>query len=803
LALKILHLEDDESDEELVGLALRQDGLSCEVRHAATRAEYVRALDEQPFDVILSDFHLPGYDGLQAMAEAQRRYPDTPFVLVSGTAGENLVVESLKAGATDFVLKSQLSRLGTAVRRALKEAEDRAARRKAESARADAERRRAAQYSVTRVLAESASWADAVPRVLEALRQSLGAALAEIWDLDPARGQLRFDRAVHSDDAVGERWCEVSQAVTYERGSGLPGLVWDTGAPYWGAALVREGASAREGLLGERARDPAVAVPVRSAETTTAVIVLFGMPPGEDDMDLLALLEATGNQLGEFRERKRAEEQIREQAALLEHAREAIVVTDLERRVTFWNRGAERLYGYSAGEARGQDEAAVFSWRHENEQREAHARLLSAGEWSGVVDQRSRAGRSIKVQSHWTLVRDPAGAPRSILIINTDVTEAKRLEGDLLRAQRLDSLGVLAGGIAHDLNNVLAPILMSIESLRKKVTDERSQRMFQLLEASATRGADLVRQVLAFARGVEGQRLVLEPSDIVHDLEKMLRDALPTAIELALDLPSGLWCVRGDPTQLHQVLLNLCVNARDAMPAGGVLGVSVRNVEIDASFADVNPDAHPGPHILFKVSDTGAGITADVLDRIFEPFFTTKETGRGTGLGLSTAMTIVRGHQGFITVSSEPGRGSTFSVYLPASAEERQETEEQRRVSPHGRGELILVADDEGAIREITKETLEASGYKVVTAADGAEAVGVCASRTDVAAVLMDVHMPVMDGPAASRALLRMNPAIKVVAVSGYSSKEAQAMSAGARLFLAKPYTADQLLAIIRQALTA
>jgi len=579
--------------------------------------------------------------------------------------------------------------------------------------------------------------------------------------------------------------------------------VWETGAPYWGAALVRDADPVRQGLLGDQARDPAVAVPVRSDETTTAVIVLFGTPHGEDDVDLLALLEATGNQLGEFRERKRAEERIREQAALLEHAREAIVVTDLDLRITYWNKGADRLYGYGTEEALGREAGIVFT--SDDERREARASVLTAGEWSGHVDQKSRTGRAMKVQSHWTLVRDPAGAPRSILIINTDVTEAKRMEGDLLRAQRLDSLGVLAGGIAHDLNNVLAPILMSIEALRKKVTDERSQRMFQLLEASATRGADLVRQVLAFARGVEGQRLVLEPEGLVHDLEKMLRDALPTTIELALDVPEeGLWRVLGDPTQLHQVLLNLCVNARDAMPAGGTLGVQVRNVEIDASFAGMNPDARPGPHLLFKVTDTGAGIEAEVLDRIFEPFFTTKEAGRGTGLGLSTAMTILRGHQGFVTVKSEPGRGSTFSVYLPATvAAKRPLAEEEERVSHQGNGELILVADDEGAIREITKETLEASGYQVVTAENGADAVGVCAERSDVAAVLMDVHMPVMDGAAASRALLRINPRIKVVAVSGYSSKEAYAISAGARLFLAKPYTADQLLAIIKQALTA
>jgi two-component system cell cycle sensor histidine kinase/response regulator CckA len=928
LALKILHLEDDDDDAELVAQSVRRDGLDCELVRADSRDSFIDALRRHRFDVILSDFRLPTYNGAAAMADAQQVQPQTPFVFVSGTAGEDVVVQCLQAGATDFVLKGQMARLGPAVRRALKEAEDRQARRMAEVTLADslrfiqsiidatpalvyvydpgqgqnlfinhealhslgyssdqlramgpdplgrlmhpddaeasrrthaallqegpggeakevefrlrsargawrwfharevafesgatrgahqvlgaaqdvtaakvAEMRRAAQYTVTRILADAASWREAMPAVLDALRRYCEAALAELWVVDEEAAVLRFECAAYPDPSLAEMWKQASQEVAYARGVGLPGLVWDTGQSYWGSALVRDGLSAREVLLGEDARRGAVAVPVRS-QGTTGVIILFGLDPSMGDITLLTLLEAIGSQIGEFRERKRVEERVKEQAELLEHARDAIVVVDLNHRVTYWNKGAERLYGHGAADAMGRDAGRLFCGRTDIEWREARREVAASGEWTGLVDQRSRDGRWMKVQSHWTLVRDPAGQPRSILIINTDVTEAKRFESELLRAQRLDSLGVLAGGIAHDLNNVLAPILMALDSLRRKATDERSRRMFQLLEASASRGADLVRQILAFARGVEGQRLLLEPPEILRDLEKMLRDALPTSIQLVLEVPGQLWALRADPTQLHQVLLNLCVNGRDAMASGGVLGVSVANAEIDAAFARMNPDARPGSYVMFKVSDTGAGIPPDVLDRIFEPFFTTKESGRGTGLGLSTSMTIVKGHQGFVRVVSEVGRGSTFSVYLPATRAEQARALPVPRLLPHqGHGEVILVVDDEGAIREITKETLEASGYGVVTAADGAEAVGIGASRHDIAAVLMDIHMPVMDGAAATRALLRINPQTRVVAVSGYSARETQVSSAGARWFLAKPYTAEQLLAKLREAL--
>jgi CheY-like chemotaxis protein len=281
----------------------------------------------------------------------------------------------------------------------------------------------------------------------------------------------------------------------------------------------------------------------------------------------------------------------------------------------------------------------------------------------------------------------------------------------------------------------------------------------------------------------------------------MVRESLPMAIEFTVDVPAGLWRVTADPTQLYQVLLNLCVNARDAMPAGGKLSISAENVEVEGSTVGA-AGARRGPHVLFRVSDTGSGIAPGVVDRIFEPFFTTKEEGRGTGLGLSTAMTIVKGHDGFMTVTSELGRGSSFRVYLPATLSVATGVAVDKTVElPRGHGEVVLVADDEVSIREIAKEALEAFGYVPLLAVDGREAVDICTQRREVAAVLMDVRMPVMDGPTAIRIIQRAQPSIKVIAVSGFTDRQQQALSAGACLFLAKPYTAAQLLTALRAAL--
>ncbi len=504
-------------------------------------------------------------------------------------------------------------------------------------------------------------------------------------------------------------------------------------------------------------------------------------------------------------ERKRGEDQIREQAALLDQAQDAILVRDLEHNILFWNKGAERIYGWSAAEVVGRNVAQFLFKGPSTQFEKARRAVIENGEWSGESHQIRRDGAEIVVESRWTLVRDEQRNPTSILVINTDITEKKRMEGQFLRAQRMESIGTLAGGIAHDLNNVLSPIVMAIDMLKLKATDEASDKWLEVLRTNAERGGNMVRQVLSFARGVEGERVALQPRHLIKEIVKILRETLPKSVEINSHLPSDLWLISADATQIHQVLMNLCVNARDAMPEGGSISITAENAVIDENFARIHIDAKPGRFILVTVSDTGPGMTPEVQTRIFEPFFTTKEMSKGTGLGLSTALTIVKSHGGFINVYSELHKGSQFALYLPAlDAPGGIEAGALRTNLPLGQGELILVVDDEESIREITRATLETFGYKVLTAADGTEAVALYADRKgEIAMVLTDMMMPFMDGPATIRALQKMNPKVKIIAASGLTTsyKSGESALQGVKIFLSKPYTTEKLLKAIAEVL--
>lgn len=504
-------------------------------------------------------------------------------------------------------------------------------------------------------------------------------------------------------------------------------------------------------------------------------------------------------------ERLRADAKLREQAALLDKAQDAILVCDLDYRITYWNRSAERLYGWTAAEAAGRSarellclEPATFDG--------AMARLKADGEWSGELVQTTKAAATLTIEGRWTLLRDGSDQPVSVLAINTDITERRLLEKQFLRAQRMESIGTLAGGIAHDLNNLLSPIVMGVDLIRQFALPPPAESVLLNMERSARRGSDLVKQVLSFARGVEGARVAVHLKHVVREVESMVTNTFPKNIEFESNIPADLWLVTGDPTQLNQVLLNLCVNARDAMPRGGRLAVTAANLVIDEQYAVMNRVGSAGRYVALEVSDDGVGMPQEVLDRVFEPFYTTKELGNGTGLGLSTVMGIVRSHGGFVNVYSEPGKGSVFKVYLPAQASDAAPSgaPDAEVELVRGRGELILLVDDETSILSVTKQTLEAFGYRVATAEDGAQGIGIYAVRSaEIAVVVTDMMMPVMDGPALISAMQRINPRVRVIAASGLNANGnvARASATGVKHFLAKPYSAETLLALLRQVL--
>jgi CheY-like chemotaxis protein len=337
--------------------------------------------------------------------------------------------------------------------------------------------------------------------------------------------------------------------------------------------------------------------------------------------------------------------------------------------------------------------------------------------------------------------------------------------------------------------------------LLKELKGDVPPEVLDTLEASAQRGASIVQQVLSFARGVEGEKVILQVKHSLNEVLKIAKDVFPRSVEILSHVPRDLWPVLGDPTQLYQVFMNLVVNARDALPNGGRLQIEGRNTEIDENYAQMQPHAKPGRYVVVSVADTGVGIPSGILPKIFEPFFTTKEIGKGTGLGLSTAVGIVRGHGGFLTVYSELGKGSCFKVYLPAAeCSHRVEKPIPQAGLPQGSGELIMVVDDESAIRDILKVTLQNNGYKVITACDGTEAVAsMAAEKRQVAAVLVDLMMPFMDGIATIRALQRLNPSSKFLAISGLMdpARITQLHETANAAFLAKPFTTEQILLML------
>ena len=494
---------------------------------------------------------------------------------------------------------------------------------------------------------------------------------------------------------------------------------------------------------------------------------------------------------------KQAEDKIREQAALLNITTDAILVRDLDNKIQYWNQGAEYVYGWTAVEAIDRDASQLLYQPDSLDQLEiAQSSLITYGTWQGELQQVNKQGKEIIVASRWTLMRDAQGQPKSVLTVNTDITEKKQLESQFLRTQRLESLGTLAGGIAHDLNNILTPVLTTAQLLQLKFPqiDERNRQLLEIIEANTRRGAALVKQVLQFARGVEGKRASVQLKHLIYEVKEIVENTFPKSIELLTYVESDLWLVSGDATHLHQVLMNLMINARDAMPNGGMLTLSAKNFVVDEQYVRINLDASIGSYVGITVKDTGTGMSAEIADRIFEPFFTTKELGKGTGLGLSTVRGIVKGHGGFIDVVSKVGEGTEFKIFLPA-VNVSVDPPAKTPTLLNGNAEWILVIDDESEILETTKASLEAYNYHVLTAHDGIEAISLCVQyKHKIAVALVDMMMPSMDGPTTIQTLLKINPWIKTIATSGFVHNDKLKEMSSLKNFLAKPFTIPELL---------
>jgi len=520
----------------------------------------------------------------------------------------------------------------------------------------------------------------------------------------------------------------------------------------------------------------------------------------------LQILEFISSEVARAIEHKRSEQKLELLATAFESAANGILITDRDGNITWANNSLTKITGYSINELIGKNPRIFKSGKQDTAFYENLWNTITAGKvWSGEFINKKKDGTLYNEEITITPMFDENGNITNFIGVKQDVTEKNKMQAQFLRSQRMESIGVLAGGIAHDLNNVIAPIMMAVELLSRNQDETQKKNMLEIIRTSAARGANIVKQILTFSRGVEGERSLIQPKHLIREIESFSKETFPKEIEISVDIAKDLWTVLGDATQIHQVLLNLCVNARDAMPNGGKLIISAENIYLDESLSKMHPDAKPGAYVVIKVSDTGTGIPDSIINKIFDPFFTTKEVGKGTGLGLSTVLGIVQHHKGFINVYSEVGKGTEFKVYIPASeGATKKDTQNKNNKTPKGNGELILVVDDEQSIREITKHTLESNGYKVITASNGVEAIALFAQNKDkIEVVLTDLAMPVLGGESTIKAIQKINPSIRIIITSGLLTHNIEEGTYGKALkgFLQKPFTSEKLLKMIHDVL--
>lgn len=636
--LHVLIAEDSTSDAELILRELRQSGFAPEWVRVESEGAYVEGL-HAGIDIVLSDYQMPQFSGPRALELLNASGLDIPFIIVSGTIGEDIAVEVMRLGASDYLIKDRLTRLGPAVSHAMDEARLRRERKVVE----DSLRASQAMMATAQEIGHFGSWE---------------------CELTGAR-ELRW-----SD--------EMFRIAGYE-----PGAV-----------------AMNEGLF-------------------------FGLVHPDDQ----------------------------------EAIREAVAVAIRER--------------------------GAYSIVH---------RLVRPGGEERIVHEMAH------------IFYDDEGMPLRMVGTAHDITERRKLELQALRSQRMESIGTLAAGIAHDLNNILAPIMMSVPLLRMEMTAEAREDVIATVEMSAERGAQIVKQVLTFGRGVEGVKCPLQIGKVIQEIVAIMHGTFPKDISVHSKTQPGLWPILGDATQMHQVLLNLCINARDAMPEGGKLCVSVRNLMVDGNYSSMVPGITAGPYVVLEVSDTGSGIPAEIMERIFDPFFTTKSIGQGTGLGLSSVLGIVKNHGGHVNVTSVPGKGTTFQIFLPAAIDTVVAPNHSGppQCPPSGNGEVILVVDDEESVRGAVRTVLGAYGYRTLQAADGTEALAVFAQNSSsISLVLTDLMMPHMGGVTLMRALHAMKPSLPVIASTGLGKKANLAALREMKIetVLSKPYNADTLLRAVQEVL--
>jgi two-component system cell cycle sensor histidine kinase/response regulator CckA len=761
--MKILHLEDNPHDAELVRELLLEDWPDGSIKTVVGESDYRAALAAEVYDVIISDFTLVRFDGASALKVARELAPGTPFIYVSGTIGEERAIEAVHAGAADYVIKDRMQRLTTAVRRALRESEERHRRQETEAAlRLSNER-----FQLVARATNDAVWDWNL--LTDALWWNESHSILFRYPPDPAgsTGAIWLAR-IHPDDrarihdgihgAIDRGLTTWADEYRYQRADGSYAHVLDRGY------VLRDATGKPYRMLGSiqdiTERKQAHAAVIRERDFSDAVLNSL---PG------------------------------------------VFYLYDEQLKFIRWNPRFAEVTGYTDSEIAHMSPLDFFTGKHREVMQARINEVFARGLADVEADFVTKNHAHIPYFFTGSLIL--VDGRRCLIGVGTDITEKRKLQEQFLRSQRLEGIGMLAAGIAHDLNNVLTPILMAGPMLRVRATDPLDQRLLKTLENSAERGAALVRQILAFAHGTTGEPRLMQIKHLARDIVEMIEETFPKAIKLETHFPADTWPIRANPTQIHQVLLNLCVNARDAMPRGGTLRLRTTNRPLDPAQALAIPGARAGNFVTIEVEDSGTGIAPETLKHAWEPFFTTKETGKGTGLGLSTVRGIVESHQGFVELETAVGRGTTFRVSLPAAeADTPADSRTAPPFLPRGDGQLLLLVDDEATNRDVTHATLARYGYRVLAASSGTEAVSLFIPRADeIRLLITDLHMPNLDGASLTRILQRIKPGLKVLAISGLTSEPTGGATEKpdqfANDYLPKPFKPESLLLKIHQLL--
>lgn len=625
-----------------------------------------------------------------------------------------------------------------------------------------------------------------------------GWVMGEAWIPAPDGSHLECSPAWYGGIEGLEKFRKISEGFSFQPGIGLPGHSWSSKKPVWDRDVTLGSDFKRATYAREAGLKAALAIPIISGDEVVAVMDYFVLETKEEDSRFVDLVSTVAAYLGVLFQRKQIEGEMRKLSLAVERSLVSVIITDAEGKIEYVNPKFIETTGYTREDMIGERPAILKSGEA----------IISDKEWQGEFLNRKKNGETFWEYSIMAPIINSEGVVSSYIVVNEDISQRKkaeedraRLEAQLIQSQKMDAVGRLAGGIAHDFNNMLTAILgFSHLLLMKRGEDSLTKNYVKQIIAAGQSAANMVQSILSFSRKQTMFPKPLDINELVKHFQKTLLRLIREDIELKTVLKDTPLIVKADHTHIEQVLMNLSTNARDAMPHGGIITIATETVNIDNEFVSAHGYGVPGSYALLSFADTGIGMDEDTKKRVFEPFFTTKEVGKGTGLGLAMVYGIIKQHNGFINIYSEPGKGTTFRVYLPLveSAAEAEDVKEQ--ALPAGRGETILLVEDNEIVRKLALAVLENSGYNVIVAVNGEDGVNKFTENRDaVRLCVCDMVMPKKGGREVYKEMKKIRPDIKVIFISGYAADEIKGALENGMDFISKPFSPSDFLRKVRE----